>query len=138
MQTAIQKTFLSSPLFAVIGASKDQTKWGTKVLQWYQQRGLPVTPIHPKEAELEGLATVRDIAELPEPTRTSVSVITPPVITLGILQKAKDAGIPALWLQPGVADDAVITFVQENGMEDRVIYGGPCILVQGDGIRSSL
>ncbi len=27
----IQKVFLSSPKFAVVGASKDQTKYGTKV-----------------------------------------------------------------------------------------------------------
>ena len=28
---AIQKTFLSQPFFAVVGASKDETKYGTKV-----------------------------------------------------------------------------------------------------------
>lgn len=43
----IQKTFLSSPYFAVVGASKDQKKFGTRVLKWYQARDLSVTPVHP-------------------------------------------------------------------------------------------
>ena len=59
-------------------------------------------------------------------------------VTLGILEQAKALSIPALWLQPGAEDDAVIKFVKENDMSDKVIYGGPCILVEGDGILKSL
>ena len=43
----IQKNFLSSAQFAVVGASKDQKKFGTRVLKWYQARDLKVTPVHP-------------------------------------------------------------------------------------------
>jgi hypothetical protein len=76
-----------------------KSKWGTKVLQWYMARDMPVTPVHPvrpprpmlqtmltrtfmlqKEAELEGLKTARELGELSEPTQTSVSVITPPAV----------------------------------------------------------
>ena len=46
--------------------------------------------------------------------------------------------MPALWLQPGAEDAAVVEFIKENGLADRVIYGGPCILVEGDGIIRSL
>ena len=59
-------------------------------------------------------------------------------ITLGILEKAKELDVPALWLQPGAEDDAVVSYIKENGLEDKVIYGGPCILVEGDGIIRSL
>lgn len=48
----IQKTFLSSPYFAVVGASKDQKKFGTRVLKWYQVRDLSVTPVHPVRSML--------------------------------------------------------------------------------------
>ncbi|RDB25026.1 hypothetical protein Hypma_007543 [Hypsizygus marmoreus] len=134
---AIQKVFLSSPAYAVVGASKDQTKYGTRVLKWYQARDLKVTPVHPKEAELEGVKTLPNISELPLPKETSISIITPPKVTLGILQQAKELDVPALWLQPGAEDDAVIEYAKEN-LPGRVIYGGPCILVEGDGIRSQL
>jgi predicted CoA-binding protein len=56
-------------------------------------------------------------------------------VTLGLLQQAKQLNIPALWLQPGAEDDAVKSYIYANGLEDKVLYGGPCILVEGDGIR---
>jgi predicted CoA-binding protein len=56
-------------------------------------------------------------------------------VTLGLLQQARELNIPALWLQPGAEDDAVINYIHANGLEDKVLYGGPCILVEGDGIR---
>ncbi|RDX54937.1 NAD-P-binding protein [Lentinus brumalis] len=136
--TDIQKKFLSAPHYAVVGASKDQAKYGTKVLKWYQARNKDVTPVHPKEDELEGLKTVRSIADLSAPTETSISVITPPKVTLGILEKTKELGVPALWLQPGAEDEIVVSYIKENGLEDKVIYGGPCILVEGDGVIKSL
>ena len=68
--SSVQATFLSAPKYAVVGASKDQTKFGTKVssfrisirtrmrtiadtttfeqvLKWYQARSKDVTPVHP-------------------------------------------------------------------------------------------
>ncbi|KDR75108.1 hypothetical protein GALMADRAFT_226757 [Galerina marginata CBS 339.88] len=135
---AIQKVFLAAPNFAVVGASKDQSKYGTKVLKWYKERSFSVTPVHPKETELEGIQTLNSISELPSPKETSISIITPPKVTLGILEKAKDLSIPALWLQPGAEDATVIEYIKENGLSDRVIYGGPCILVEGDDITRSL
>ncbi|KAI0335068.1 NAD(P)-binding protein [Cubamyces sp. BRFM 1775] len=134
----VQKKFLSAPKFAVVGASKDQSKYGTKVLKWYQARDKDVTPVHPKEDELEGVKTVRTISDLAAPTETSVHIITPPKVTLSVLEQAKTIGTPALWLQPGAEDEAVVSYIKENGLEDKVIYGGPCILVEGDGILRSL
>jgi len=133
-----QKAFLSAPKYAVIGASKDESKWGSKILKWYTNRDLSVTPIHHKEKELQGIDTVSDISELKDPENTSVSLITPPAITLGILKKAKELNVRSLWLQPGVVDDTVVDYIKENGLEDSAVYGGPCILVLGDDIRKSL
>ncbi|PPQ63674.1 hypothetical protein CVT24_004559 [Panaeolus cyanescens] len=138
MVTAVQQKFLSSPHFAVVGASKDRTKYGTRVLNWYQKHFYDVVPVHPKEKELEGLGTLSNIADLPSPTQTSISIITPPKVTLGVLQKAKELNIPALWLQPGAEDEEVIKYINENGLNDRVILGGPCILVDGEDIAASL
>ncbi|KAH9022572.1 NAD(P)-binding protein [Lactarius pseudohatsudake] len=134
----IQKYFLSSSRYAVVGASKDQSKFGTKVLRWYLARNLSVIPVHPKESELEGVTTVSSLTDLPAPAETSVSIITNAKVTLDLLQQALKLNIPALWLQPGAEDDDVKNFIRVNGLEDKVLYGGPCILVEGDGVRKSL
>jgi hypothetical protein len=106
------------------------------------------------EAEIEGLPTVKALDDLADPSVTGISVITPPRVTLEILKRAKERQVPALWLQPGAEDAAVADFVrvrclllrhksrsklsrsQDNGMSDRVILGGPCILVLGEGLLS--
>jgi predicted CoA-binding protein len=43
--------FIKSPKFAVIGASTSRTKYGNKVLRWYQTHGLTVIPVHPVSSE---------------------------------------------------------------------------------------
>ncbi|KAJ4483907.1 CoA-binding protein [Lentinula aciculospora] len=134
---AAKTVFFHSPAFAVVGASKDQTKYGTKVLQWYKTREMSVTPVHPKEPELEGIAAVKSIEDLPSPSTTSVSIITPAKITLDLLQKAKELNVPALWIQPGASDLACIQFIKENDMVDKVIYGGSCVLTEGDNFRAT-
>lgn len=59
-------------------------------------------------------------------------------ITITLLAQAKELGIPAVWIQPGAADPTVIKYIQENGLGDKVVYGGPCVLVEGDEIIASL
>ncbi|KDQ14216.1 hypothetical protein BOTBODRAFT_55657 [Botryobasidium botryosum FD-172 SS1] len=134
----VQKLFLSSPEFAVVGASKDQSKFGTKVLKWYIERNKTVTPIHPREIVLEGIPTVPDLASLSSPSTTSVSIITPPKITLNVLKQVKELGVPAVWIQPGAEDQEVKDYIEEADLKDKVVLGGPCILVLGDGIIKSL
>ncbi|KAE9965609.1 hypothetical protein EG328_009517 [Venturia inaequalis] len=106
------KTFFSSPQFAVIGASSDPTKFGHKVFVWYLTHSLPVTPINPRAPSIsvksKTYATLTSPSQIPHPEETSLSIITPPKATLQILKEAREAGIPAVWLQPGTYDDEVL------------------------------
>lgn len=68
-----------------------------------------------------------------------MSIITPPPATLEVLQEAKKLGIPAVWLQPGTFDDAVLKFAREEGAFEAVVAGdggrgseGWCVLVDGE------
>ncbi|CAE6462444.1 unnamed protein product [Rhizoctonia solani] len=130
--------FFKSSQFAVVGASKDQSKYGTKILKWYLDRQIAVTPVHPKEPELEGIKAVPKLAGLASPDKTSVSIVTPPNVTLGILKEGKELGVPAFWIQPGAENDEVRKYVIDAGLSEKVVLGGPCVLVSGDGIRKSL
>ena len=42
------QSFLAQGPYAVVGASRDRSKYGNKVLRAYQQRGLPVFPVNPE------------------------------------------------------------------------------------------
>jgi len=66
-----------------------------------------VLPVNPKEDTIEDLPVAHSVAELTKPVDILV-VVTPPPVTLGVLRQAAEAGFPAVWLQDGSFDDAVL------------------------------
>ncbi|KAL0956897.1 hypothetical protein HGRIS_003003 [Hohenbuehelia grisea] len=133
-RTTFQQRFLESQQFAVVGASQDETKWATKVLKWYKDRHLDVIPIHPGEKELLGIRTVRSLGDLPNPSQTAISVTAVPHVALSILKQMRVLAIPLVWLQPGSEDETVIKYIKDNKLADRVLFGGPCVMKEGNEI----
>ncbi|BFZ56409.1 hypothetical protein PYCC9005_003455 [Savitreella phatthalungensis] len=122
--------FFLADRFAVAGASADPAKYGYKVLRWYKSHELPVTPINPKEGlRILDLDAVTSLEKLDDPQHTAVSVITPPKITLPLIDTAEKLGVPSLWLQPGTFDEAVVARIKKSPIN--IIAQGRCILVEG-------
>ncbi|CBX90898.1 hypothetical protein LEMA_P059320.1 [Plenodomus lingam JN3] len=142
MEAAL-KTFFSSPRFAVAGASSDPNKYGHKIFAWYLRHSLPVTPINPRVPTVNILqrehTTVASPKALTDPPASaySLSVITPPAVTWQLLKEAKEAGVPAVWLQPGSFDDEVLAYARANfeaaiGGDGGGGTEGWCVLVDGE------
>jgi predicted CoA-binding protein len=120
------KSFMASGPYGVVGASSDREKYGNKVLRAYQQHGMEVYPINPRDKEIEGLKAYATLADVPVKLR-AISVITPPAITEYVVEAAASAGVRMVWMQPGAESDEAIRKAGALGME--VIAGGPCFLV---------
>ncbi|MHC4224719.1 MAG: CoA-binding protein [Planctomycetota bacterium] len=118
--------FLAGTPFAVAGASTNRAKYGNKVLRCYLQNDKKVYAVHPRESEIEGVACYPDLASLPEKVH-GLSVITPPQVTEQIVEKAAEAGITHVWMQPGAESAEAIRKAGELGLN--VIAGGACLLV---------
>jgi len=118
--------FLSGSPHAVVGASRDRSKYGNKVLRVYQQHDKSVYPVNPNSDEIEGLTAYADLASLPENVH-GISIITPPSVTGEIVEQAGELGIKHLWMQPGAESPAAVARAEELGIN--VIANGPCILV---------
>ncbi|CAK5284230.1 unnamed protein product [Mycena citricolor] len=123
-QTALKaKQFYASAHFAVVGASADSSKYGSKIVAFLADRQKDVVPINPNRADVRGLKCLKSLSELPDPTHTSVCIVVPPAVTLQVLQQAKALGIPSLWLQPGAEDDTVLKFIEADaGFESHCLY----------------
>ena len=119
--------FLAGSSFAVAGASQDRSKYGNRVLRAYLERGYDVTPVNPKETEVEGLSCVATLAELPADLH-GLSIVTPPPVTEELVEQAARHGIRRLWMQPGAESARAIDRGRELGLD--VIAGGPCVLVE--------
>ncbi len=118
--------FLAAPAFGVAGASKNRDKYGNKILRCYQMNNRKAVPINPVEAEIEGVACVKAVSDLP-PDVTSLSVITPPQITDKVVEQAIAKGIKHIWMQPGAQSAAAIAAAEAAGID--VIADGSCLLV---------
>ncbi len=118
--------FFTSSAFGVVGASSSREKYGNKVLRCYQQHGKKVTPVHPKEKAIEGLACVATVADLPAEVK-SISVITPPPVTEKVVEAAIAKGIRSVWMQPGAESPAAVAAAKKAGLN--VIADGTCVLV---------
>lgn len=120
------KQFLSSPAFAVIGASTNREKYGNKVLRCYMQHHMIAFPVNPHEKMIEGVLCYPDIKSLTQEVN-SISIITPPAITEQIVEDAIDRGIQNIWMQPGAESEEAIRKCRAANIN--VIADGSCILV---------
>jgi predicted CoA-binding protein len=118
--------FLGGRAFAVVGASRDRSKYGNKVLRAYQQNDLLAFPVNPGATEVEGLVAYPNLESLPQEIH-GVSVITPPNVTEAVVDGVLRLGIRHVWMQPGAESDEAIRRAEDGGVE--VISGGPCLLV---------
>jgi len=128
-------TFLSGQVFAVVGASRDRSKFGNRVLRAYLAHGRRALPVNPREPEVEGLVCVADLAALGEPV-DGVSIITPPEVTAGVVEQALALGMRRLWLQPGAEHEGAIEKARAAGA--LVLAYGPCVLVELPRMRPSV
>lgn len=120
------KVFLTSPAFGVAGASTKRHKYGNKMLRCYLQHGRTAVPINPHEREIEGVACVATIAELPDEVK-SISIITPPAVTAQLVPQAIERGITNIWIQPGAEHPDAEALCREHGIN--LIADGSCLLV---------
>lgn len=110
---------------AVAGASTHPAKYGNIIVRNLKQKGYTVLPMNPKEEQIEGLRVAKGVSDLESPVDI-LCVVTPPPVTLGILKEAAAAGIPAVWLQDGSYDDAVLAYVHTAPF--KTVYEA-CIMV---------
>lgn len=79
--------------------------------------------------------------DLPDLPNTSLSFIISPKVGITMLKDlfpsprnaAKEPN--SVWLQPGAESDEIEAFIKEHNLSDRIVLGGPCVLVHGDEAR---
>jgi predicted CoA-binding protein len=103
---------------AVIGASNDRSKFGNKAVRAFRQTGYRVFPVHPAQAEVEGLPCYKSIREVPERPNL-VSVYLGPERLLAVLPDIAARGCDELWLNPGTVSDAVLQKAKELNLKTR-------------------
>lgn len=152
MKSKIKTFFGAARQYAVVGASKNPTKFGFKILSWYVSHELAVVPVNPREPEILGQKVVPSVSEilraiserkdvahhkLSTVDGLSISFLTPPEITANTLDEISAVPnyknlVKGLWFQPGSYDQKVLEKTESIGLLDLAIHQDECILVRGD------
>jgi len=116
--------YASQPVWAVVGASNDRTKYGNRIYRTLRGAGYTVFAVNNREATVEGDPAYATLSDLPR-TPTVVDMVIPPHVALPVVQEAHALGAEAIWFQPGAEDPDAMRWAEEQGMD--VIES--CILV---------
>jgi predicted CoA-binding protein len=94
-------------VIAVVGASRDRTKFGNRAVRAYRKQGYTVVPINPHETEIEGLKSYASVLDVPGPIDMATLYVQPEA-GMRVLEEIARKRIPEVWLNPGADSDEVI------------------------------
>ena len=121
------KDFLNKEnVFAVVGVSKDQKKYGNKVYFDLKHAGYSVYAINPNINEISGdkcYSCLKNLPVLPD----IVDIVVPPNVTEKIVKECKTLEIKKVWMQPGSESKKAIKFCLDN--EIKVLYN-MCVMIE--------
>lgn len=118
---AIAKLLRSARIIAVVGLSPDRTRPSHGVARALQRFGYRIIPVNPNEESILGEPAVARLDQLPEVLGADervdiVDVFRRPVHIAGIVTDCIRLGLPALWLQEGVVDQAAAERAVQTGI----------------------
>jgi predicted CoA-binding protein len=105
-----------SKVVAIIGASRDRSKFGNRAIRAFRQQGYTVIPINPHEAEIEGLKAYKSVLDVPGPIDMA-SFYVPPDVGERVIDEVARKGIVEIWLNPGADSDALVQRARALRME---------------------
>jgi hypothetical protein len=108
--------FIGRRIWAVVGASQDQTKYGNRIFRTLREAGYTVYPVNPKGGQLDGDTVYSSLADLPQPPQV-VDLVVPPAVTEQVVQEAHELGLSRVWMQPGAESEAAIEYCHEHGIQ---------------------
>jgi predicted CoA-binding protein len=113
-------------LYAVVGASQDESKYGFQVLKDLRDADYKVVPINLHEKEILGLKVYPSLKSLPEKADL-VIIVVPPQVALEVLEEVRDLKINKVWMQPGSESEEALKYCEEHKID---CISGACIMIQ--------
>jgi len=119
---------LAGKKIAVVGVSRDPSKYGHKVFQDLIKKGYDVYGVNPKQEPVLGRRIYPSLSQLPEKPDIVITVV-PPAVTEKIVEECASLGIGLVWMQPGSESQEAIRKAELLGI--RTIHDA-CIMLTTD------
>ncbi|RLI98703.1 MAG: CoA-binding protein [Candidatus Aenigmatarchaeota archaeon] len=127
MRKKLIESFLEKKnVFAVVGASRNPDKYGSKVYADLRDAGYRVYPVNNKTHEVAGERCYPDLKSLPQMPDV-VEIVVKPEITEKIVESCIRLGIKKIWMQPGSESKKAVRMCKENDID---VLHEVCIMIQ--------
>ncbi len=120
-----------SEQIAVIGVSKNKSKFGHQVYKFLKNNDYPVVPVHPTAETILDDACYNSIDTLPSTIEKAI-IITSPTETDKILRQLSEKGIKKVWVQQ-MAQSKESKSIAETLSMDAVF--NQCILMYAEPVK---
>jgi len=111
----IQRVLLSAKTVAVVGLSKNELRASYFVGYYLKRHGYRVIPVNPREAEILGEKSFKDLASVPVPVDI-VNVFRAPEALPAIAAEAVEIGAGSIWCQFGVINQEAARIAEAGGV----------------------
>jgi hypothetical protein len=116
----------------VVGVSSDRRKFGNAVYRAMREHEIRVYPVHTTLDTVEGDACFRSVKDLKGVVQAAVTVVHPHE-TEEAVEECAEAGITAVWMQPGSESKKAIDTATRAGIQ---VIHGKCLLMFLEPVRS--
>lgn len=114
------------PVVAVVGATDDPSKYGSRVYRDLKAKGYRVRAVNPNRATVDGDPAFADLRSLPE-VPDLVDVVVPPSEAVAVVAEAVAVGAGFVWLQPGAESPEAMALLEAAGVPH---LANACIMVR--------
>lgn len=110
-----EQMMLEKKVWAVVGASDNPERFGSKIYKKLKSKGYKVYPVNPNYQTIDGDRCYDSLSSLPE-VPDVVDMVVNPKHGTGVIEEAAKLGIQNIWLQPGSYNDQIMDLIREKGL----------------------
>lgn len=101
---------------AVLGASRDRSKFGNRSVRAHLRAGYDVFPINPHAKEIEGIPAYTSLRDLPPGPIDRVTVYLSPDVGIHLLKEIAALRPREVWFNPGSESDELLAEAERLGL----------------------
>ncbi|GAE89443.1 CoA-binding protein [Acetivibrio straminisolvens] len=111
----LEEKMLEKKVWAVVGASDNPDKFGSKIYKKLKSKGYKVYPVNPNYETIDGDKCYSDLSSLPEVPEV-IDMVVAPKHGMKVIEEASRLGVQNIWLQPGTHNKEIMELIESKGL----------------------
>lgn len=117
MKANVREILKRARTIAVVGLSSKKTRPSYNVAEYLKRMGYQIIPVNPNEKEVLGQKAYPDLESIPPEIQIDiVNIFRRPDQVLPIVRQAIKRGVPVIWMQEGVVNEAAAAEARKAGL----------------------